>query len=145
MLSRVNLPSNTWPKYGFEEILLSKAPKPDAPKSNDPPMNPIKAMAEQLIKTGLLSSKSPLEKLKGNTNPENFIISIYETIKEFNPQIADAIKREAPDVFILDHFFIPPAIPQSDVPWLFLFSGNPIHLYNSDKLPPFGSGKFWTH
>src|SRR5699024_10966992 len=69
-----------------------------------------------------------------------FLKSIYDGVVQFNPQIAKHIETEKPDLFIIDHFMVPPALPLSGVPWIFLFSGNPLSLYKSDKLPPFGGG-----
>ena len=108
-------------KYGFQEILLTTAPKADAPKSDEPPKNPIKEMAEFLIKSGMLSAKSPLEKLKADDNSANFMEKIYQTVIEYDPQIEAALKEGAPDVIIVDHFLVSPAFKKSGIPWLFLF------------------------
>ena len=60
---------------------------------------------------------------------------------EYEPQIEAAIQREKPDLFILDHFLISPAIQKSGIPWVYLFSANPLGLYDSEKLPPMGAGR----
>lgn len=131
-------------KYGFEEILLTEKPKQwggkPAAAADATPENPIKKMAMMLKSSGMLSAKTPLEKLKGEDNTGAFLKSIYDNVVEFNPQIAEHIKSLKPDLFIVDHFMVPPALPLSGVPWIFLFSGNPLGMYKSDKLPPFGGG-----
>ena len=126
-------------KYGFEEILLSKS-APKDPTPVQPLKNPIQQMARDLINKGVLSAKSPLEKLKSQPTASPFLKAAYETVVEYTPQIANAISAQKPDLIILDHFFIPPIVDQCGIPWIYLFSANPMTLYNSDKLPPFGAG-----
>ena len=128
--------------YGLEEILLTRNPK----VSKTPvPENPVKGFAEQLLKSGFLSGIPPLEKIKLasiENNEDNFIQTLFDSTLDFNSQINDAIEREQPDLFILDHFLIPPCIQkqQHRMPWIFLYSGNPLALYDNNNLPPFGSG-----
>lgn len=128
-------------KFGFEEILLFRN---HSESVNPVPEDPVKGFAEQLLKSGFLSGKSSLEKLKSakpeNKN-ENFIQTLYDSTVDFNPQIGNAMQRDKPDLLILDHFLAPPVIYQMNIPWMFLFSGNPLCLYKSKKLPPFASGK----
>ena len=128
-------------KFGFEEILLYRN---ESKSINDVPDDPVKGFAEQLLKSGFLSGLSSLEKLK-SFNPankaDNFVQTLFDSTVDFNPQIGAAIEREQPDAFILDHFLGPPVVFQlTDIPYMFLYSGNPLSLYKSDKLPPFASG-----
>lgn len=128
-------------KFGFEEILLYRN---ESKSVNDVPEDPVKGFAEQLLKSGFLSGLSSLEKLK-SFNPtnkaDNFVQTLFDSTVDFNPQIGAAIEREQPDAFILDHFLGPPVVFQlTDIPYMFLYSGNPLSLYKSDKLPPFASG-----
>lgn len=136
-------------KFGFEEITLKRKPKvapqdgssaPTVEKRNQ--KNPFKDIAEQLAKSGILDGKSPLERLKTSENkgPPGFMVEMTNTLADFDPQLVDILKRDKPDVIILDHFFVPAALPRSGIPWFYLSSGNPLNLYKSDKLPPFGSG-----
>lgn len=135
-------------KFGFNEILLKETPKPtengDKTEAEAKPAekkNPVKDMAEILKSSGFLGPKSPTEKLRDQVNsPQNFMDKFFNQMVEYNPQIAKAIKNERPDFFILDSFLIPPAIHQAGIPFAYLFSPNPIFLYRSKKLPPFGSG-----
>ena len=129
-------------KFGFEEILL-KTPSSITDNQKQQPKNLIKEFADHLIKSGTLSAKSPVEKLRDqlkNGKVGDFIKRLYHILVPQNPLIADAIQQHKPDLVIIDHFLIPPAIPLSGVPWFFLFSGNPLALYDSEKLPPFGAG-----
>lgn len=135
--------SGQYGKYGFEEILLKRYPN-GAPQEKVDKKNPFKNVAEQVAKAGVIGPKSPLEKLRemvSNAAPPGFLIEMIDALAAFDPQIADILSRDKPDVFILDHFFVPPAIQRSPIPMLYLSSGNPLALYESDKLPPMGSGK----
>ncbi|XP_017492347.1 PREDICTED: uncharacterized UDP-glucosyltransferase YojK-like, partial [Rhagoletis zephyria] len=71
---------------------------------------------------------------------ESFVVKLYESTRDFNPQIQRAMDEHKPDLFILDHFIVPPALPKSGIPWLYLFSGSPTAILDSPDLPPFTSG-----
>lgn len=133
-------------KYGFEEIILRQQPTEAGSASSEKAdkKNPFKDIAEQVAKSGVMSAKSPLEKLKEQnaSKPASFMAGVVDTLVWFDPQIENILSRDKPDVFILDHFFVPPALQKSTIPWLCLTSGNPLNLYQSDKLPPFGGGMF---
>lgn len=123
-------------KYGFREIVLTRP----SLKAENASVNPVKVFAEIIHKMGLLNGKTPLEKIREYTEDYSFITNIYDSTVDFNPQIEKAIAEEKPDLFILDHFLVPPALLQSKVPWIYLYSSNPSGMYNSPKLPPYGSG-----
>lgn len=129
-------------EFGFKEILLeSKAPVQAKPQEHSKTENPIKVMAKMILESGLLNDLPPLEKLKNSDkNEEKFMDQLLETVVSFNPQIENAIEREKPDLFVLDHFFIPPAILKASIPWIYVFSGNPLFLLDSPNLPPGGTG-----
>lgn len=143
-------------KYGFEELTLERAKKEGEDKGkgkggngpSEEQVNPVKAFAKMILKSGMLNDKTPLERVKemaekrakGDDKDQEFIKSLYESTVDFNPQIKRAIEERKPDLFILDHFLIPPCLPESGVPWLYLFSGNPIAIYGSKDLPPFTTG-----
>lgn len=98
-------------------------------------------MAELLKESGFLGPKSTLEKLRDQINDsKKFMDTIYDQLVEYNPQIEDAIKKESPDLFIVDTFLMPPAVRTSGIPYACLFSPNPLFIFKSAKLPPFGSG-----
>ena len=141
LVSRDN--AGKFAKYSFNEIILEPrpAPQPEKPQPNHDgePVNTVKVFAEMLLQMGLLSGKSSLEKLK--RGEIEFVISLYETMVHFDPQIGAAIEKGKPDVFVLDHFLVSPALLKSRVPWIHLYSSNPLALYDTDKLPPYGSGR----
>lgn len=122
----------------------------DTKKTPEDHVNPVKAFAKMILNMGLLNEKTPLERMKelsenrakGNDKDEQFAKSLYESTVDFNPQIKRAIEERKPDLFILDHFLVPPCLPESGMPWLYLFSGNPIAIYSSitKDLPPFATG-----
>lgn len=98
-------------------------------------------MAKLLKESSFLGPKSTLEKLRDQIDDsKKFMDMVFDQLVEYNPQIEDAIRREQPDFFIADTFLMPPAVRQSGVPYACLFSPNPLFIYKSNKLPPFGSG-----
>lgn len=130
------------------EIHLVDKPKAkpeggDDHKSKDddkaPAENPIKEIAKQLVSSGLLSNANSLEKLKLMQKADFFEDMLQRAIF-FDPQIEKALNEVKPDLIILDHFMISPAIQKSGIPYVLIFSGNPIMCMNSSKLPPPCSG-----
>ena len=129
-------------KFGFEEVLLKLKPK-NTKKNLDQNNNVVKQNAENLLKSGFLSAKSPLEKMQDqmNSGKENeFIASMYDDMLEFNPQIEKMLQIGKPHIVIVDSFLVPPAIQQAPIPWAFLCSATPLCVLKSKKLPPHGSG-----
>ena len=147
-------------EYGFEEILLVKppmmTPPPPPPAASSKaekeesvltePKNPLKEFASALLKAGVLgSAKSPLEKMRDQlVEPEDHMgkMGLAAGIA-FNPQFEAAIERERPDVIIVDAFAIPVAVQRASVPYVCLFSAQPLSCLPSAarKLPPFGAGE----
>lgn len=127
--------------FGLTEILLVDKPKPKAEGENKPAgvENPIKAIAEHLITSGLLSNANSLEKLKLMQKADFFEDMLQRAIV-FDPQLEKAFNEIKPDLIILDHFMISPAVQKSGIPYVLIFSGNPIMCMNSPKLPPPCSG-----
>lgn len=133
--------SGQFSKDGHEEVLLRRQQRLP-PKSG----NPVKVVAG-ILKKHLLNGKSSLQKMLDHQRPEedDFMKGLLEKMIDFDPQIEQAIKSLQPDVIIIDHFLLPPAIAKSKIPWVFLFSGNPLPIYQSSFLPPYGSGiNFFT-
>ncbi|KAH9400338.1 hypothetical protein TYRP_001903 [Tyrophagus putrescentiae] len=130
-------------KFGFDEYLLERA---KSTSQNEPPsteqVNPVKVFAQIMIKSGMFSDKSPMERMRdlAGKKDESFVVKLYESTRDFNPQIQRAMDEHKPDLFILDHFIVPPALPKSGIPWLYLFSGSPTAILDSPDLPPFTSG-----
>ncbi|KAJ6220144.1 hypothetical protein RDWZM_005956 [Blomia tropicalis] len=132
-------------KYGFEEISLTNAKPIEKPSSsseqnaNDKKIDPIKETAEFILSSGLLGTSNSLEKLHFIASA-NFTEGVYEKVIEYEPQIKHALKQENPDLIIMDHYLISPAFLSSNIPYVMVFSGAPLYLFNSDKLPPPCSG-----
>ena len=94
-----------------------------------------------MLSSGLFSGVNSLEKLK-IMKRANFFEDIFQRAIVYEPQIEQAIKEGKPDLIILDHLMISPAIQRSGVPWVLSFSSNPVMFFNSQqKLPPPCSGK----
>lgn len=132
--------SGQFAKLGFGEILLTSSAQVDTSK---PKAHPVAEFAQMILNTGLLSSKPPIEKLKCHfIGANNFLEQICSYLTEFNGQIEEAIKREAPDTFILAQFLTPPAIlsRSATLPWIYHVPFNPLGLYTSPNVPPFFSG-----
>lgn len=102
----------------------------------------MKVFARMILNSGILNGKSPLEKIKGEVEVEDFSFAenIYLSSVDFNLQIKAAIETQKPDLIILDHFYVPPAIQEANIPWLLQFSSNPLAILNSTDLPPCTSG-----
>ena len=130
-------------KFGFDEVVLHRTPaEGNNDQKNEERKNPVKVFAKMIKEMGLLGPATPLERIKEKKKESDKVFSenLRQTTREFNPQIQAAIERDQPDLIILDHFLIPPAVPKSGIPWLLLFSGNPLAIFNSENLPPFSSG-----
>src|SRR5699024_5281483 len=97
--------------------------------------------AQQLLDSGMLSGANSLEKLK-LMEKADFLEDMLQRAIAFDPQIEVAIAEQRPDLIILDHFLISPAIRRSKIPYVQIFSGNPIMIINSPKLPPPASGSW---
>jgi len=106
--------------------------------------NPGRDIGRMLIETGYLSDKSSLEKLPLLVcdKEKNFLDTCFRVLADFNPQIEEAIERERPDVFIIDHMYFPPALGKFNLPWVFTLSAQPLTLYDSPDLPPTFSGEY---
>ncbi|KAJ6223919.1 hypothetical protein RDWZM_002464 [Blomia tropicalis] len=131
-------------KYGFDEYLLKEATKPKSEDISSPEEekqeNPVKKFAKMILESGMLNSKSSIEKLKDDAGMKQFSTVLVHTVTAFEPQIEQALQLKKPDLIILDHFFVPPSILRSKIPWINLLSGNPLFPLNSPNLPPGGSG-----
>lgn len=103
--------------------------------------NPLQRLANSRKAAGIFSSKSPLEKLRSQNSAALMLKEMYDALVDYHPQMGYAINRLQPQLIILDHYLVPPILLMSGVPWVYLFSVNPLGLHNSPILPPFGSGK----
>lgn len=92
----------------------------------------------------LLSSASSLEKMKVMSSGA-FTEQIAKRSLIFFEQLGTAIEKERPDLVLLDHVLIPPPVLKAKIPFVLVFSANPLLIYNSSKLPPPFSGKIIVH
>jgi hypothetical protein len=124
--------------YGFvEEILIAK--RETNARNDGKAEGPGEQIANILVKSGLLSGISSLEKVKNNSR-NVFLTKIKNKLIEFEPQMKAIINKHKPDVYIIDHFYGSPTLIHSDKPWVFLFSGNPLFVLDDERTPPGASG-----
>ena len=116
-------------KYGFTEIMLN---------NENIVQTPLKELTKSIVTAGLFQNLSPLEKMKRIANT-SFIDDQFNRAKAYEPQIKVLLKEIKPDVIMIDSELIPPSLIHSNIPWIYNFCSNPIGLFDSDKLPPFGS------
>lgn len=63
--------------------------------------------------------------------------SMMKDIIKHNERVADKLNLIQPDLIVIDHYFIQPAIVKHGVPWTRVFSASPLALHpKRDKLPP---------
>ena len=86
------------------------------------------------------SSTSSLEAMK-MLKEGDFLGGLYHSAVAFEPQLEVALREGKPDLIVLDHFLVSPAIAQASAPFVNLFSGNPLMLFNNELLPPPCSGE----
>lgn len=139
--------AGSFSRYGFEEILLKERAKPNAKpasaKVQETPENPLKTWGKLILSSGMLGPASPIEKMKlqleSGMNPFK---NLLEELPGFNLQIEEAIKRGAPDCFLVDMFLVLPAILMASIPWISLCSAQPLAILpKKGKLVPCGTGK----
>ena len=123
-------------KYGFEEeLLINKETEKMKPGENG---------ATMLKASGLMSNKSPLEKMKIMTRPGNFEKMMDQRIKE-GEQIEKVVEKVKPDVILVDDFIGLPCLIYCGKPWVNIGSANPLFYIGGDKLPPAASGFIWIY
>ena len=135
-------------KWNFKEILLIKKKKEDTnleekkeDEDGEKKEDPVKRFGTLLLSSGILSNKTALEKnIVMSKMAENTWTESLDEVGQYDVQIKNAIEELKPDVVILEHFLLAPSVIKSGIPWVMLFSANPVVLYNSDDLPPFKSG-----
>lgn len=129
-------------KYGLKEIVLQDMNKKGEEKDPNA-TNPLKYLAESMIRIGFLSNRNSLEKQKLWVKRDGWdwmewMISLCISDE---PQVRRAIEEIKPDVIILDHFFAVPSILNGKIPWVNIWCSQPLAYYNSKELPPVNSGK----
>lgn len=94
-----------------------------------------------LLKSGMVSDLSSLDKLKV-IKYDAILGKMSEQCSRQHNRMAEVLQEERPDLVVIDSYLIPKAIVKSDIPWVYLFSGSPVFMYNTTRLPPKSSGKF---
>ncbi|XP_046913805.2 NDP-glycosyltransferase YjiC-like [Dermatophagoides farinae] len=140
-LTRKNF-AGTYERFGFKELIWGI--EDNTKNSNDQSkIHPLKAqqdMLDGIRKSPFLSNKSPIEKLTAFGSENDFMKKMSLEIQEEHPKIKMLIEQELPDLIIVDHFIVAPCIAYGQIPWAFLFSGNPAFFFESPDIPPVMSG-----
>ncbi|OTF80667.1 hypothetical protein BLA29_005821 [Euroglyphus maynei] len=121
-------------KLGFKEIIWNETKRQDDEGKN---------LRETILKSDLLADLSPYDQLDvfdRHKNDHFFGITMIRDIRQVHQQIEQSIREKRPDLIIVDYILIPPCIAYGNVPWAYLCSHNPLHLFNSQLLPPITSG-----
>lgn len=118
--------------YGFTERYVHQvsAHQPDG-------RDPSERLGKSLLEVGILSDLPPLEKL---VRCRPFLKSMADHCDDYDKQVVANLAIERPDLIVVDNLVIEPAILQSNIPMISLYSGNPLPLYQTNRLPPFGLG-----
>ena len=130
-------------KFGCREVIFNDDDKSENDQKcteSSKAENPIKQIASAILKTGILGPKSPLEKVDLMSNP-TFFEQTWSRLIARNDQIQAEMDAISPDLFILDLFLVLPCIQQRGIPYVSIFSGNPLFLYDHPSIPPGCSGK----
>lgn len=124
-------------KLGFKEILLEIKQHDDDQKQDS------SKLRNSIVKSDLLADLSPYDQLDvfdRHKNSDFFAISMVQEIVKVHQQIKQVIEDEKPNLIIVDYILVAPCIAYGNVPWAYLCSHNPLHLFNSQLLPPITSG-----
>ncbi|OTF78288.1 hypothetical protein BLA29_007421, partial [Euroglyphus maynei] len=146
----------TFKKFGLNEIQLkstnevkigSNDKKNDDDK--DHPMKSSQDTLERMNEAGIFSHQSSINKIDAYRSMIDVRIhnshgyQKHQQLKEIHPQMVAAIEELKPDLIIADscHFSLAPCIAYGKIPWIFLYSENPLSLFDSPNVPPALSGK----
>ena len=130
--------------FGYRVLPLKQA----VPENNEGyklSSNPAEDFAKKMKESGLFSNQSPLQKLvsfRENNKKSNMMAGMMQLMTGFNTQIEKYLQQEQPDAWIHDQFIVFPAVYKANIPWILICSAAPLQYYNSQQLPPFGSGNF---
>ena len=101
--------------------------------------NPMKFIAENMVKTKAISDILPLDRITGKKSE---FARLIELSIQTDAKLPPAIDQVRPDVIVCDMFMTMPSIVNSGIPWVWVWSGNPLYLYGNDyDLPTFRLGK----
>jgi hypothetical protein len=92
--------------YGFEEEIVELS---ESRQIEDP----TKFWAQVIVKTGVLNSLSPIEKIKNMS--ENFLEEILNRSKTSDPILKEIINRIKPNIIVIDGFVWLPSLINSSI------------------------------
>jgi hypothetical protein len=121
--------------YGFEEEIIELSESKEIE-------DPAKFWAQVIVKTGLLNSLSPIEKMKNMS--DNFLEEMLNRSQKSDPILKEIVERIKPDIIVIDGFVWLPSLMNSGIPWVWSMRLNPLAFeygMDDERLPPSTSGK----
>lgn len=64
--------------------------------------------------------------------------AMEEGMKYAQADYKSIINELKPDVIVMDNLYTQPALVNSGIPYIVLWSGNPLMIYNNEKVPFWG-------
>ena len=117
-------------KYGFEEQLISTDDKDDSEEYWP------SFLAEH---GGNILDADPYDQIDFFSGLG--LRTLFEHHMKTEPKLKEIIERVKPDLLVVDAYFCSPAITNSGIPWVYIFSAGPLFvIYDPEKMPPPGSG-----
>nr|XP_027206016.1 UDP-glucuronosyltransferase 1-6-like [Dermatophagoides pteronyssinus] len=148
----------TFKKFGLNEIHLQLTNEENNKKKNDSndkkdadkdhPLKSSKETLERMSDAGIFSHRSSIDKIDAYRamidvrDQTSHGYQRHQQLKEIHPQMVTAIDKLKPNLIIADscHFSLSPCIAYGKIPWIFLYSENPLSLFDSPNVPPPLSG-----
>ncbi|CAG2172653.1 unnamed protein product [Oppiella nova] len=119
--------------YGIEEVEMGGDLDELKPAVGDP----VKFMAERIREAGFLSDIQPLEKLQKRMQFQNRIVDMYIKLDKTIEPVIPSVK---PDVIFVDQYLSLPSIETSGIPYVWVWTANPLFMFDDDRAPPYYSG-----
>jgi UDP:flavonoid glycosyltransferase YjiC (YdhE family) len=119
-------------RYGFEEVLHSLPPDPNADPNID-------FWADFIVKHKDDLKRSPIEIVESMTAIA--LNTMFDGVKARDDHYKEIVHRVKPDVIVIDSYVGCPALTESAIPWILLYSGAPLLAFNMDSLTPGWSGR----
>ncbi|HEY6437456.1 MAG TPA: hypothetical protein VIY47_12770 [Ignavibacteriaceae bacterium] len=121
--------------YNFEEEIIEIKDM----KTNE---DPAKHWAEVVERSGVMGSLPTIQKMKVLCS--NIFKEEINRIKNTDTSMRKIINRVKPDIIVIDGFVWMPSVMNSDIPWVWSFSTNPLCMdygIDDERLPPSFSGQ----
>jgi len=121
-------------KYGIREVLLDDT---DTLSTETSSRDFIKSFSQQLVKSQIVSSLSPLEKVrtKGKMYQDR-----VDKVLRLDRHIEKMLIDLKPDCVILDQFVAIPSVVLSGIPFVNSNSVAPLSMWDDPRTPPPSSG-----